>query len=193
MIGRVMPSRGPTCSRHEFRPAWSAPCWSDAQTLASGAHDLRHGWLAQRADPGGEFRRSAHPRLGVAGADLGFAKGLPIRLLLTAGQAHDSTVAGELLEGLGKGAMLLADKAYDTDAIRVRQVETGGWGRTSRPSPTARTTSSSARTFTELATVSNASSTTSNTSAASPPVTIQHDLPQLDAALENVAAPVAEP
>ena len=55
------------------------------------------------------------------------ADGLPIRLLLTAGQAHDSTVAAELLEGLPKGATLLADKAYDTDAIRARQVEIGGW------------------------------------------------------------------
>lgn len=55
------------------------------------------------------------------------ADGLPIRLVLTAGQAHDSTVARELLDGLPDGAMLLADKAYDTDHIRARQVETGGW------------------------------------------------------------------
>jgi transposase len=55
------------------------------------------------------------------------ADGLPIRLVLTAGQANDSTVARELLEGLPDRAMLLADKAYDVDHIRARQAETGGW------------------------------------------------------------------
>jgi transposase len=54
-------------------------------------------------------------------------EGLPIRLILTAGQAHDYTVTDDLLQGLPDGAMLLADKAYDTDHIRARQVETGGW------------------------------------------------------------------
>jgi transposase len=53
--------------------------------------------------------------------------GLPIRLILTAGQAHDSTVTDDLLQGLPNGAMLLADKAYDTDHIRARQIEAGGW------------------------------------------------------------------
>ena len=54
-------------------------------------------------------------------------EGLPIRLILTAGQTHDCTVTEDLLQGLPDGAMLLADKAYDTDRIRDRQVEAGGW------------------------------------------------------------------
>jgi len=37
--------------------------------------------------------------------------GLPIRLSITPGQAHDITAAGELLIGLSKGQTLLADKA----------------------------------------------------------------------------------
>lgn len=46
------------------------------------------------------------------------ADGLPIRLQLTAGQRHDGVVAEEMLDGLCDGGILLADKAYDADAIR---------------------------------------------------------------------------
>ena len=46
------------------------------------------------------------------------AEGRPVRLALTAGQAGDAPVAPELLEVLASGATLIADRAYDTDAIR---------------------------------------------------------------------------
>lgn len=46
------------------------------------------------------------------------ARGLPIRLGLTAGQAHDAQIADMLLDHLGPGTVLLADKAYDADRIR---------------------------------------------------------------------------
>ena len=46
------------------------------------------------------------------------AQGRPIRLELTAGQAADAPVAEKLLCDLRPGSTLLADKAYDTDAIR---------------------------------------------------------------------------
>ncbi len=55
------------------------------------------------------------------------ARGLPIRLALSPGQAHDASLIEELLEGLPDGAMLLGDRAYDADKIRARQVERGGW------------------------------------------------------------------
>jgi transposase len=55
------------------------------------------------------------------------AKGLPIRLALSPGQAHDASLIDELLKGLPQGAMLLGDKAYDADRIRAMQVERGGW------------------------------------------------------------------
>ncbi len=45
-------------------------------------------------------------------------RGLPIRLSLTAGQAHDLVPAGALLSGLGKGDIVLADKAYDANWLR---------------------------------------------------------------------------
>ena len=46
------------------------------------------------------------------------AQGLPIRLGLTTGQAHDGQIADTLLNQLGPHAIVLADKAYDADRIR---------------------------------------------------------------------------
>jgi transposase len=46
------------------------------------------------------------------------AGGRPVRLELTAGQAADAPMAENLLSDLQPGATILADKAYDTDAIR---------------------------------------------------------------------------
>jgi hypothetical protein len=39
--------------------------------------------------------------------------GLPIRITITPGNAHDLTAADDLLDSLPVGAMLLTDKAYD--------------------------------------------------------------------------------
>jgi len=41
--------------------------------------------------------------------------GLPLRLALTAGEAHDNRLAGSLLSRLKSGSMLLADRGYDAD------------------------------------------------------------------------------
>jgi transposase len=46
------------------------------------------------------------------------AQGLPIRLGLTTGQAHDGQIADTLLNQLGPHTIVLADKAYDADRIR---------------------------------------------------------------------------
>jgi transposase len=46
------------------------------------------------------------------------AQGLPIRLGLTAGQAHDGQIADTLLDHLVPRTIVLADKAYDADRIR---------------------------------------------------------------------------
>ena len=53
------------------------------------------------------------------------AQGLPIRLGLTAGQAHDGQIANELLSHLGPHTIVLADKAYDADRIRALIEEQG--------------------------------------------------------------------
>jgi transposase len=44
--------------------------------------------------------------------------GLPLRYLLTPGQAHDAPPAKILLNSLQPGQVVLADKAYDADWIR---------------------------------------------------------------------------
>lgn len=53
------------------------------------------------------------------------AEGRPIHLLLTAGQAGDAPAGRKLLAHLPQGGILLADKAYDTDAIRAETAERG--------------------------------------------------------------------
>ena len=55
------------------------------------------------------------------------ADGRPIRLLLTPGQAGDAPIAATLLENLAPGATLIADRAYDTNAIRELAAERGAW------------------------------------------------------------------
>lgn len=55
------------------------------------------------------------------------ANGNPIRLKLTEGQAHDGRSARDMLDGLGAGQILLADRAYDSDALRSSLAEQGAW------------------------------------------------------------------
>jgi transposase len=55
------------------------------------------------------------------------SNGLPMRLALTAGEAHDNRLAGKLLSRLKGGAMLLADRGYDADWIRVLVSQHGAW------------------------------------------------------------------
>jgi transposase len=46
------------------------------------------------------------------------ARGLPLELILTPGQAADCPAAAHLLGRLRAGTILLADKAYDADWLR---------------------------------------------------------------------------
>ena len=55
------------------------------------------------------------------------ANGLPIVLKLTEGQAHDAPPAMELVADIGPGQILLADRAYDTDALRDSLAARGTW------------------------------------------------------------------
>ena len=72
--------------------------------------------------------------------------GLPVRLGLTAGEAHDNCLALKLLSRLRSGSMLLADRGYDADWIRAFATK-GVLGPTFRPDLTARSRSASAHTF----------------------------------------------
>ena len=51
--------------------------------------------------------------------------GLPIALKLTEGQAHDGKSGEDMLGALEPGCILLADRGYDSDALRSRIADQG--------------------------------------------------------------------
>jgi transposase len=55
------------------------------------------------------------------------ANGLPIALKLTEGQAHDGRSAADMFDTIGPGHILLADRAYDSDALRRHLKDRGAW------------------------------------------------------------------
>ena len=55
------------------------------------------------------------------------ANGNPIVLKLTAGQAHDGRSATDMLDSVGAGQTLLADRGYDSDALRQTLADRGAW------------------------------------------------------------------
>lgn len=55
------------------------------------------------------------------------ANGMPIRLKLTEGQAHDGRSADDMVEEIGDGQILLADRGYDSDRLRTNLAERGAW------------------------------------------------------------------
>ena len=55
------------------------------------------------------------------------AEGRPIKLALSPSQDHGCAKALSLLDDLEKGSTLLADRAYDTDAIRTFADKRGAW------------------------------------------------------------------
>jgi transposase len=55
------------------------------------------------------------------------ACGLPIALKLTEGQAHDGRSAADMLGSIHAGVILLADRAYDADALRQGLAAQGAW------------------------------------------------------------------
>ena len=55
------------------------------------------------------------------------AEGMPIALKLTEGQAHDGRSAEDLRGSVRTGDILLADRAYDSDALRQTLAARGAW------------------------------------------------------------------
>ena len=55
------------------------------------------------------------------------ANGLPVKLKLTEGQAHDGVSARDMLDDIGADQILLADRAYDSDALRQTLASRGAW------------------------------------------------------------------
>jgi IS5 family transposase len=71
------------------------------------------------------FQKTTCPGpLWVIATSLGFvpciAKGRPVCLLISPGEIHDVSCAEALLDGLEKGAVVIADKGYDADRVRAR-------------------------------------------------------------------------
>ncbi len=96
------------------------------------------------------------------------AEGRPVNLRLTGGQVADCTQADELTDDLGEGDILLADKGYDTDAIRAKAAERKAWANIP-PKANAKAPSCSRVGSIDNATLSNDSSTESNSFEASQP------------------------
>jgi transposase len=63
------------------------------------------------------------------------ANGNPIAIKLTEGQAHDGRSADGLLDTIGEGQVLLADRGYDSDALRATVASRGAWANI-KPMPT---------------------------------------------------------
>src|SRR5271169_2563762 len=55
------------------------------------------------------------------------ANGLPVRLGLSPGEAHDNRLCQVLLAGLRPRTMVLADRGYDADWIRAFIAQQGAW------------------------------------------------------------------
>jgi len=55
------------------------------------------------------------------------AMGMPIMLKLTEGQAADGPSAADMFDSVGKGDILLGDRAYDSDALRAQMDARGAW------------------------------------------------------------------
>ena len=92
------------------------------------------------------------------------ANGLPVRLALTAGEAHDNRLAGILLSRLKSGTMLLADRATTRIGLEPLFASTAP-GRTSHQNEIVLRRCASVRISIGPATWSNASSTRSSTAA----------------------------
>jgi len=107
--------------RHHRRTRWRHP--DDRQHVRSRSPAGRDGKKGDRDHCLGRSRGGLTTKIHAV-VD---GQGLPIRLSLTAGQSHDGQVADELLDHVGAGTIVLADKAYDADRIRASLREKGAF------------------------------------------------------------------
>lgn len=95
------------------------------------------------------------------------ANGLPITFKLIEGQAHNGRSATDMLDTVGEGDVLLADRAYQNDELR-HMPPNAVPGPMSGRCPTAKTSPRSVASSSDTATSSNASSASSSPAALSP-------------------------
>ena len=75
-------------------------------------------WGSRRKSKDGPHKRGLNTKIHLA-VD---AHGMPLRAIITEGSKHDSTQAGSLIEGI-PAEILLADKAYDAEAIVQQAID----------------------------------------------------------------------
>jgi len=96
------------------------------------------------------------------------ADGLPVRLGLTPGEAHDNRLCSVLLTELQRRTTLLADRGYDADWIREFASQRGAWANIP-PKRNRKEPICFSPYLTEPVTWSSASSTSSSNAGGSPP------------------------
>ena len=98
-------------------------------TKSPATRDVETGRRAviQASKPGARIMRWVSPARYMRIHAVVDRSGLPVRLALTTGEAHDNRLAAKLLSRLGSGSMRLADRGYDADWIRTLVRQRGAW------------------------------------------------------------------
>jgi transposase len=114
-----------------------AGVWARIMNALAGAHDAdradnRHVYCSRAS--AGRLRHSEQKTVHGSNTrrvdqqdSVVDTNGLPMRLALTAGEAHDNRLAGNLLSHLKSGTMLLADRGYDAYWIRALPANRCAW------------------------------------------------------------------
>jgi transposase len=137
---RVLPDNfGPYTTCYNRFVRWRrAGVWARLMSALAGAHDaavqMIDTSIVRVHQHGACITRNRRQSMGRSRGGLTSkthalvdTNGLPVRLALTAGEAHDNRLAGKLLSRLRSKTMLLADRGYDADWIRSLAAVKGAW------------------------------------------------------------------
>jgi transposase len=160
-----------TTCYNRFVPSRRAGVWGRIMNVLAGAHDpvvqMIDTSIVRAHQHGACIGRNRRQSMGRSRGGLTSkihavvdTNRLPVRLALSAGEAHDNRLASGLLSRLKSGSMLLADRGYDADWIRAL-TKRRAWANIP-PCAIAPSRSASVRISTERATWSNGSSIRSN-------------------------------
>jgi transposase len=100
--------------------------------LSGGGKSVSGTGFSKRCESWSLVLRASPPCIGLAGrfpeaAAIVDADGNPIAIKLSEGQADDGRSAADMLDSVGLGQILLADRAYDSDALRQNLANRGAW------------------------------------------------------------------
>jgi len=128
----------PTTCYNRFARWRGAGVWSRIMDALAAAHDaavqMIDASIVRVHQHGAYLARNKRQSMGRSRGGLTSkinavvdSKRLPVRLALTADEAHDNRLAAKLLSRLKSGAMLLADRGYDADWITALVSDHGAW------------------------------------------------------------------